>query len=688
MKQRFIFLMAVVLLAIQGWAAPVDLSKAQAVAQNFARANGHFLASSGSGLKLAYAEQSGKVKNQPVFYVFNTSGSYVIVAGDDRAEDVLAYGDGMFDINDIPCGMRSMLNIYKEEIEFLQTHPKMTVEKYSQGTPSFMATSVSPLISTTWGQGSPYYNYCPKYKGNYCATGCVATAMAQIMQFWKYPSTAPAMSAYTTSKLGISVPALSSKTLSYTKSNDAIAWIMRYAGHAVSMDYAPASEGGSGAVPTAARNAFVNKFNFSSSAYFYNKSNCTNSTWNSKLKTELNAGHPVYYRAVDDNGNGGHAFIIDGYNASGLYHINWGWNGSNNGYFALNSFNTSGCKFNSDQRMIVDLRPKTTISCSPSSWTITNGTVNKTATKTFKITLTNYVGDPTVTLAGATNVFKITKKTVTKSGNKCIITVTVTYKPLVESTTTATLTISNGGLTASETISLKGTAKIRTITVSPTTLAFGNVTKGKTVSKTFKVTGKNLNGPLTVKLTDITGMFSINKTTITVAQATSGATVTVTFSPTAIGVQVAKVTISGGDAESIKTVNLKGTGVKSGGGVTPTPTALTGLDLEKVPITEEITNLVDQETTKDGGGSGYGGELMAPRHDNTDVKELSVNINIFAEDQSIIIESDTEHLALISDLAGHVQHVKLQAGRNEIPVNSSGMYIVRVGEKTAKLMLR
>ena len=336
MKKQILLFISLVLLAVQTWAAPVDLSQAQFVAQNFTAANGGFYAPSpNGGLRLAHAEQSSKIKDQPVFYVFNTADSYVIVAGDDRAESILGYGEGLFDINDIPCGMRCLLNIYKEEIEFLQVNPKLKVQNNSQGVPSLTATSVSPLISTTWGQGIPYNDHCIFKKNgvNYrCLTGCVATAMAQIMNYWKYPSSSPTIAAYTTFTKKYEVESLPSKTFKYNnQSDDDKAWLMRYAGQSVEMDYTP---DGSGAEPQAAKGAFVNTFKYSSSATFKTKGS-NDTEWHTLLKTELNAGRPVYYRANDDITGGGHAFIIDGYNASGKYHINWG---GSVGYYSLNAF--------------------------------------------------------------------------------------------------------------------------------------------------------------------------------------------------------------------------------------------------------------------------------------------------------------------------------------------------------------
>ena len=761
MKQKILFLVTLVLLAVQGWAAPVDLSKAQAIAQSFASANGHFNAQPlGYGLKLAHAEPSGKLKEHPVFYVFNSSDSYVIVAGDDRAEQVLGYGEGQFDINDIPCGMRDLFNVYKEEIEFLQTHPKYFVEKVPQGNPSFNATSVSPLLSTKWDQGSPYYNHCPSYDSNsshHCLTGCVATAMAQVMQYWKYPSSAPAMSAYTT-KSGISVTALSSKSLTWSTSNDAVAWLMRYAGQSVQMNYGKDASGVTN--ENAARNALVNKFSYSSSATLVKKANYTVSAWNTKIKNELNAGHPVYYQAYDSNGYGGHAFVLDGYNSSSKYHINWGWSGSYNGYYALDAFNPSnGYKYNSNQSMIVDLRPQTILSINPNPVAFTNKTVGVTYTASISIKGYDLTGDLTLKLTGATGVFSINKTSITKSAATSGTTVTVTYKPTAAGTQTATLTISGGGLTSNKTVSIKGTSVVRTITTSPTSLAFGNVIKGKSVSKTIKVTGTSLTGSLT--LSTNSSYYTVSPTTITAAEAKAGKTVTVTFKPTAEGSYSGKITISGGSAAS-KTVSLtgicvvpkitisvsslhfsandaksftvKGTNLtgsltvkssssyfkvspstitiaeaKAGKSITVlcvVPASLQratgtitisggGASSKTVSVSYAknqpvmISSVEPEGGIEDGNDELINGGLQSANGDITSsVNELAMNSRIYADGHSIIIESSVGQEAIISDISGRAQRVNLQAGHNEIPVNASGVYIVRIREKTAKLMIK
>ena len=705
-------LMTLVMIAIQGWAAPVNQEKALTVAQNFTMTNGNLYASTvAGGIRLAYSQQSDRVKDQPVFYVFNSGNGFIIVSGDDRADEILAYGDGKFDINDIPDGMRCLLDTYKEQIEYLQVNPKLKVEK---NTPSLMATSVSALLSTKWGQGSPYYNQCPTYNNERCYTGCVATAMSQIMQYWKYPSSAPAMSAYTTATHSIRVGALSSRTLTWSTSNDAVAWLMRYVGQSVTMDYSP---DGSASNISKARSAFVSKFSYSSSASIIYKSNYTNSAWNTKLQGELLAGRPVYYRAEDSDG--GHAFVVDGFNTSGKYHINWGWNGSYNAYFALDAFNPGTSKFNSNQAMIIDLRPMTILSINPNPVALTSKTVGTTNNASISIKGYDLTGDLKLTLSGS-SMFTIDKTSITKSAATAGATVKVIYKPTTSGTHTATITISGGGLTANKTVTLKGTAVKRVITTNPASLTFSGVTKNTSKKLTFKVTGTNLTGPLTVALTDNTGMFKVTPTSITAAKAASGCVVTVTYTPSAFGTHSAYIIVSGGSALASKKVTLKGTCVKKSGN-TIEPYALdngfvvngaTALDVTG-GVAGSVVGGVTASVTRD---EDNGASLMSPGYSmngvdesdgndyaegqnsiesemtqnamTTGVDEMASNSRIYAEGQVIIIESAVAQNAVISDISGHARSVSLQEGRNEIPVNASGIYIVRMREKTAKLMLK
>ena len=523
-----------------------------------------------------------------------------------------------------------------------------------------------------------------------------------LMYKWKYPSTAPSMSSYSN---GYTIPYLPSTTFqwskmksSYTKSEtgtsaDAVATLMRYVGHALKVCYG--EDATSGGRVSVARDALVDKFGYSSSATAVYKST-DDAQWHNLMKTELNAGRPIYYVA---NGTSCHAFVIDGYNTSNYYHINWGWSDKSyngkynyNGYYKLGAFNPTGTdhKFNSDQTMIIDLRPRTVVNVTPSSsYTFSSKTANKTYTWSFTVKGTYLTGGLNLKLTGATDVFSISKTSITKSAATSGATVTVTYKPTAAGTKTATITISGGGLTADKTISLKGTAVVRKITPSATLLAFGNKKLNTSTKKTFTVKGTNLSGSLTLKVTGTSkNMFKLDKTTITASQAASGTTVTVTYTPTAVGTHNASISITGGDAESSKTVNLTGRGVKNSGGITPQPCTVEDLESFTITDLDVVSGCVADDAMVIKPGSGNNDVLMAPSNSTTDVNELAMNSKIYAEGLNIIIESPMEQSAVISDISGRARSVNLQAGRNEIPVNASGIYIVRIREKTTKLMLK
>ena len=314
------------------------------------------------------------------------------------------------------------------------------------------------------------------------------------------------------------------------------------------------------------------------------------------------------------------------------------------------------------------------ISVSASSMTFSNKTVGKTYTAPFRLTGSNLTGDLTLKVTGATGVFSINKTRISKSeAESGACSVVVTYKPTSAGTHTATITISGGGLKTNKTISLTGSAKVRKITSSATSLAFGNKKLNTSTKKTFTVKGTNLSAPLTLTLTGASqSMFKINKTSIPASQAAGGVTVTVTYTPTSVGIHTAKITISSGDVDS-KTVNLTGKGVKNSGGITPYSF-------------DEVTKTDDTYLSKDDDGNDD--VMMVPSSTTTIVNELAMNSRIYAEGLNIIIDTPIEQKAIISDIAGHAWSVDLQNGRNEIPVNASGIYIVRIREKTTKLMLK
>ena len=244
-----VFLIQTVLLAFAG---QVDLPKAQAIAQHFMlqhRAHGRMMASQATDVRLAY-QQMGSIRvSQPVYYVFNSERGFVIVAGDDRAQEILAYGSQPLDMNMIPENMRFWLGYYQKQMEYLQEHTGLVVQKpiIKDG------QSVEPMLEAMWNQGYPYFSQCPQDGDTRALTGCACTSLAQVFYFWQYPTEpTPEVPGYTTKNGKFTLEALPSATFDwdnilptynfgdYTQNDahhKAIAQLMRYIGQAEQMNY-------------------------------------------------------------------------------------------------------------------------------------------------------------------------------------------------------------------------------------------------------------------------------------------------------------------------------------------------------------------------------------------------------------------------------------------------------------------
>ncbi len=312
-------------------------------------------------LTLVHAEKSKADARLADYYVFNADdgSAFVIVAGDDRAVDVLACGDHAIDMNDVPCNMQWMLDCYKRQMEFLRAHPNVRLRVAGQN-----SVVVSPLVSCTWNQRAPFYNQCPTSGTQHCLTGCVATAMAQVMYYWKYPAEAPALEGYTSEVNGITVGALPGGTFDWdnmldvyptnatAQQKDAVAMLMRYCGQACHMGYGTS---GSGAYSDDELEG-MKTFGYNEAAVLLDRDEYSADEWAAMIEEQLAAGCPILYGGVDADKNAGHAFVVDGC-GGGMYHINWGWSGSGDGYFVLDAFTTMNLQYSSDQQMLYQVYP-------------------------------------------------------------------------------------------------------------------------------------------------------------------------------------------------------------------------------------------------------------------------------------------------------------------------------------------
>ncbi|MCR4852418.1 MAG: C10 family peptidase [Prevotella sp.] len=333
-------------------ANPVDKQRARQQAQAFFAERGVSIV----GEPRRAPGQSATVENQPL-YVFNAASNkgFVIIAGDDRAEQILGYVEtGSYDEQNLPPNFCSWLKMVADEIKSLPRVDSSFDTSYRA--PLFVPThtAISPLIKTEWNQGSSeveggyiYNEQTPTIDGKHCLTGCVATAGAQIMYYYKYPKTATAeMPSYTKSDITYeSLPATTFKWSKMktkytsedqnTEASGAVSTLMKYCGWAAKMDY---GLDGSGANESVLANGMQNYFNYDPNWKSVYRDNYTVSDWDAIIYAELAAGRPVLYSGQAWV-NSGHAFICDGYDGEGLYHFNWGWGGSYNGYFKLHATN-------------------------------------------------------------------------------------------------------------------------------------------------------------------------------------------------------------------------------------------------------------------------------------------------------------------------------------------------------------
>ncbi len=326
------------------------------------------------------------------FYVFNINSTqgFVIVSGDDVVEPILGYSNkGSFDPDKIPPHVASWLKGYENQIQFAisqQMKPTPAIKakweflsKTNNPKPFFRGPQgVSPLIQTTWNQ-SPYYNDLCPYDNNYneyTVTGCVATAMAQVLKFWNYPATGSGFHSYNDPNYGTQSADFGSTTYDWTNmpmeltsSNTAVATLMYHCGVSVDMTYGVAETGGSSAyvissgspVTNCAEYALKTYFGYPSTLQGLARANYDDQTWKNMLKTDLDASRPVIYDGFGTGG--GHCFVCDGYDDNGLFHFNWGWQGMYDGYFDLDALNPEGVGtgggtggFNSGQQAIFGIQ--------------------------------------------------------------------------------------------------------------------------------------------------------------------------------------------------------------------------------------------------------------------------------------------------------------------------------------------
>jgi len=294
-----------------------------------------------------------KDATKSAYYIFNAENrdGFVIVAGDNRMKDILGYSEkGSFDQENIPDNLKWLLDYYA------QSAKNLSGEKNGVTSSSSTKPELQPLVTTTWDQGAPYNAHCPEVNGQLPPTGCVATAMAQVINYFQWPiNEVRSVADYTTKTYQTYVPALPARKIGwYNMSDDEIAWLMRYCGQAVQMDYMPSA---SGALSVDIAGALISTFNFSKTTSFVDRSAYTDDEWEELMYNEISVGHPVIYNGDPGDKDSGHSFILHGYK-DGMFYVNWGWSGQCDGYFSITNLSPNENQhFTENQSAIIAIQP-------------------------------------------------------------------------------------------------------------------------------------------------------------------------------------------------------------------------------------------------------------------------------------------------------------------------------------------
>ncbi len=318
-------------------------------------------------LKLAGNTVGNATTDADELYIFNVGQQegFVIVSGDDNtAEPILGYADqGAIDSDNMPDNLRAWLQGYADQIRWMQQHPESRQAAESRSAKKAVTavrSSISQLLTTRWNQGNPYNTYCPEvlYPDNsyqLAATGCVATATAQIMYYQAVnkninQTTTTVIPSYFAKENGVfwyfgnsGSNKMSEKskrtfdwskidpTLTTTDAKEEVARLMEYIGAAVEMQYGPESSASNEAVPT----ALSEYFGYDPDARTVYEDDYTYEEWVDLIYTELSTNGPVLLGG--QSSGGGHAFVVDGYTDNDYFHINWGWGGLSDGNYRLSA---------------------------------------------------------------------------------------------------------------------------------------------------------------------------------------------------------------------------------------------------------------------------------------------------------------------------------------------------------------
>lgn len=438
-KRTALLAVGLTLFQVLAWAGPRSFQQAQAIAERQAALQGIIMDQQqvSKARKQYLLNGSSSSETATSYYIFDNGADkgFTIVSGDDELPEIVGYSAHGNSENLMKTeGCAAFLKAYQKFVAaFTQGDAKarkiLAEQRALKADGRYQQPKIDPLLGDiAWNQDPPYNNMCPKYEGSkLSATGCVATAMAQVMMYYKYPKELKAdIPAYTTATNKLKVNAISkgekydwdNMLSTYTEGEynttqaDAVAKLMFHCGAAVQMDYGDSS--GALLRPEDMSTYFGYDADLLQEVY---RSVYTLAEWKKILDRELEAKRPIIYGGVASNENG-HQFVCDGSDGEGLYHINWGWPGDYDGYFDITLLDpevrgtgagTSANGYNRDCSVIIGIAPDNGIKDEPlvkehslyadayedhRKCTITNGE-RKNASEQFSLTVTPVFSNPT-----------------------------------------------------------------------------------------------------------------------------------------------------------------------------------------------------------------------------------------------------------------------------------------------------
>lgn len=374
--KRVVLTLAVMALTWMAEAKPVSAEQARRVAERY----------------LGQVELTVRAMEEMYLVTPAAGEGFVLVAADDCVRPVLAYSTrGHFETEGMPAHVAAWLDGYRREIASLRAAGAVASKEVAalwlgkHPATKSEADTIGPLMTTQWDQ-APYYNkHCPYDYTNSMNTytGCVATAMAQVMKYWNHPATGWGSHSYTAGGYGTLSVDFGATTYQWDSMPDNLGWwsdsvqvaavatLMYHAGVAVEMNYGTDGSGaqvisyGSPTYPCS-ENALRSYFKYSPMLRGVSKAEYSDSEWKAILVNELANGRPILYAGFD--ATSGHAFVFDGYDGQGMFHVNWGWGGYQDGYYTVDSLSpgvggiggNATYTFNVNNQAVIGVEPVTT----------------------------------------------------------------------------------------------------------------------------------------------------------------------------------------------------------------------------------------------------------------------------------------------------------------------------------------